>query len=133
MKLKNEIFANEVFERSLQSINAFDGYDIKTSLKIYKIAKELGEHKEAYDSQEAKLIKKYGDEIENGFEISSDKIPLFEKELKELQEIEVDLSFDKMIFPEVEIKLSPMMIHVLKDVFIFDGLDELKDLDDSAE
>lgn len=110
MKLKNEIFSSKSFESFIEKINMYDGFPIKQSYKIYEMMQEVIKRRDIYQSQEVKIIKKYGNEQEDGsIIIDKEHLEAFSADIEELREIEFDLNAEKLHLnlDDIDLKISP--------------------------
>ena len=124
MIVKNEMFNNDVFLDALNKVNDFDEFPIKDALILYKLSKELFEHKEAFEAQKSRLIKKYGESDGDVYQIPPDKIEGFVNELDELLSIDVEISLqEKFVLSDYSFKLSPNHLFVLENLFDFSGIE----------
>lgn len=83
----------------------------KESFNIVKMLMEIEPHIQNYHTQRNKLLSKFGDS-EDGkeYQIKAENKDKFIAELKDLEEIEIELTFEKINIPEdVKIKASDMI------------------------
>lgn len=99
----------------------------KLAYKIMKLCKSVATEEEFYNNKRNEIINEYAVKDENGqivvsddgmIKIMQDKIPVAEKALRELNEIEVDVPDIKFMLDELdELKLSVADMFAL-DAFI---------------
>lgn len=99
----------------------------KLAYKIMKLCKSVATEEEFYNNKRNEIINEYAVKDENGqivvsddgmISIMQDKIPVAEKALRELNEIEVDMPDIKFMLDELdELKLSVADMFAL-DAFI---------------
>lgn len=112
MKVKNIELLNSV--EALAKINASE-LGIKTSFKIAKAIKKVEENLSLYNSEKKKLFSKYGEKKEDG-ELNIDENGQlrildsisFNRDLEELNNIEVELEVEKLDIEELNgVVLTP--------------------------
>lgn len=83
----------------------------KESFKVVKLLMEIEPHIQNYHAQRNKLLAKFG-ESEDGkeYQIKAENKDKFIKELKDLEDIEIELKFEKINIPaDIKIKASDLI------------------------
>ena len=133
MKYKNAIFANQNFMETITKCNDYEDFSPKDSYRFNRFVKKLTSFGEDFEEVRTKLIKKYGEEDEQGnFSISAkdtEKVKDFQTEFNELMNIEFEIEgINKVKFP-MELKLSPKEMGMMEEVFDMSELEEDKSSD----
>ena len=83
----------------------------KESFKVVKLLMEIEPHIQNYNTQRNKLLVKFGESTDGKeYQIKSENKDKFIEELKDLEEIEIELKFDKINIPsDIKIKASDMI------------------------
>jgi hypothetical protein len=128
MKFKNAIFANQNFMETVNKCNDYEDFSPKDSYRFNRFVKKLTSFGEDFEEVRTKLIKKYGEEDEQGnFSIPVDdteKVKDFQTEFNELLNIEFEIEgINKVKFP-MELKLSPKEMGLMEEVFDMSELEE---------
>ena len=103
----------------IKLVNAVDNLDklttlelpAKESFKVVKLLMEIEPHIHNYHAQRNKLLAKFG-ESEDGkeYQIKAENKDKFIKELKDLEDIEIELKFEKINIPaDIKIKASDLI------------------------
>ena len=128
MKYKNAIFANQNFMETVNKCNDYEDFSPKDSYRFNRFVKKLTSFGEDFEEVRTKLIKKYGEEDEQGnFSISADdteKVKDFQIKFNELLNIEFEIEgINKVKFP-MGLKLSPKEMGLMEEVFDMSELEE---------
>jgi len=128
MKYKNGILINPKFMETLQKCNEFVDWPPKDAYWFNRFVKKMNSANEDFNDVRNKLIKKYGEEDEEGnFSIPVDdteKVKDFQTEFNELLNIEFEIEgINKVKFP-MELKLSPKEMGLMEEVFDMSELEE---------
>ena len=128
MKFKNAIFMNEKFMETLKKCNEFEDWPPKDAYWFNRFVKKIGAAQEDWEEIRVKLIKKFGEEDDDGSTaVSKEHIPEFTKALNEIMAIEFELeNFKKIKFPD-GLKLSPIEIGLVEEVFDLSVFEEDED------
>lgn len=105
---------------SLQTLLSQD-IPVKTSFKLTKWIKTLNPEYESFEENRKKLFEKYGEKnIEGNVEIKPKNIEIFNKQLRELLDIEVDVKLDKIKLEDLgeKIEISPLDLSNLVGILI---------------
>jgi hypothetical protein len=100
------VFLNDSMAEQLEKLKNQD-LPVKTSFKLAKTLKKMDEEKKHFEEEKLKLLKKYGEEIEDNpgsYSVGTDNKEFYEK-LEELCNIKVDI--EKIKIEDLgDIKLS---------------------------
>ncbi len=113
----------------IKIVNAVDNLDklavlelpARESFKVLNLLTEIEPHIKNYHTQRNKLLAKFG-ESEDGssYQIKAENKDKFIAELRDLEEIEIELTFEKINIPEdVKIKASDM-VNILQFIKVGD-------------
>ena len=118
MKFKNAVFMNEKFMETLTKCNTFEDWPPKDAYWFNRFVKKMGSAQEDWNDIRVKLIKKFGDEDDEGnTKVAEVHIQAFSTALGEIMEEEFEIEgIDKIKFPS-ELKLSPIEIGLVEEVF----------------
>ena len=118
MKFKNAVFMNEKFMETLTKCNTFEDCPPKDAYWFNRFVKKMGSAQEDWNDVRVKLIKKFGDEDDEGnTKVAEVHIQAFSTALGEIMEEEFEIEgIDKIKFPS-ELKLSPIEIGLVEEVF----------------
>ena len=118
MKFKNAVFMNEKFMDTLTKCNTFEDWPPKDAYWFNRFVKKMGSAQEDWNDVRVKLIKKFGDEDDEGnTKVAEVHIQAFSTALGEIMEEEFEIEgIDKIKFPS-ELKLSPIEIGLVEEVF----------------
>ena len=118
MKFKNAVFMNEKFMETLTKCNTFEDWPPKDAYWFNRFVKKMGSAQEDWNDVRIKLIKKFGDEDDEGnTKVAEVHIQAFSTALGEIMEEEFEIEgIDKIKFPS-ELKLSPIEIGLVEEVF----------------
>jgi len=98
---------------------------ISTSLKIEQNQKRVSEELVSTDKIRQKLIEKYKDndvKVENGVKIKDDKLDIFQEEVQELMDQDVELDLKKIDLKDLgEISIKPRSLTFLKTILKTDN------------
>ena len=124
IKLKNEVFENQLFFETIRKINDSEEMSAKDAYWFNRFTKELKPLLESYEEVRTKLLKKYGKESTNqegSSIIEKDNIEKFQTEINSLNSQIASLTIAKINYPE-DLKLSPKQMSLMEDIFNFDNL-----------
>jgi hypothetical protein len=102
--MKKEISIKRLLEikKGLEDILTLE-ISARVSLKIALIVRQASAHLEVFDRERTKLIEKYGKlEEENKFKIPPENMAVLNKELTEMVEVEVEISYTEIEIEELE-------------------------------
>ena len=118
MKFKNAVFMNEKFMETLTKCNTFEDWPPKDAYWFNRFVKKMGSAQEDWNDVRIKLIKKFGDEDDEGnTKVAEVHVQAFSTALGEIMEEEFEIEgIDKIKFPS-ELKLSPIEIGSVEEVF----------------
>ena len=118
MKFKNAVFMSEKFMETLTKCNTFEDWPPKDAYWFNRFVKKMGSAQEDWNDVRVKLIKKYGDEDDEGnTKVAEVHVQAFSTALGEIMEEEFEIEgIDKIKFPS-ELKLSPIEIGLVEEVF----------------
>ena len=128
MKFKNAVFANEKFMETLVKCNTFEEWPPKDAYWFNRFVKKMGSAQEDYDDVRVKLIKKHGEEDEDGnTTIIKENMEAFTTDFNEIlsEEFEIE-GIKKIKFPD-DLKLSPVEIGLIEEVFDMSIFEEDED------
>ena len=118
MKFKNAVFMNEKFMETLTKCNTFEDWPPKDAYWFNRFVKKMGSAQEDWNDVRIKLIKKFGDEDDEGnTKVAEVHVQAFSTALGEIMEEEFEIEgINKIKFPS-ELKLSPIEIGLVEEVF----------------
>ena len=118
MKFKNAVFMNEKFMETLTKCNTFEDWPPKDAYWFNRFVKKMGSAQEDWNDVRVKLIKKFGEEDDEGnTKVAEVHVQAFSTALGEIMEEEFEIEgIDKIKFPS-ELKLSPIEIGLVEEVF----------------
>ena len=118
MKFKNAVFMSEKFMETLTKCNTFEDWPPKDAYWFNRFVKKMGSAQEDWNDVRVKLIKKFGDEDDEGnTKVAEVHVQAFSTALGEIMEEEFEIEgIDKIKFPS-ELKLSPIEIGLVEEVF----------------
>ena len=125
MKFKNAVFMNEKFMETLTKCNTFEDWPPKDAYWFNRFVKKMGSAQEDWNDVRVKLIKKFGDEDDEGnTKVAEVHVQAFSTALGEIMEEEFEIEgIDKIKFPS-ELKLSPIEIGLIEEVFDLSAFEE---------
>ena len=118
MKFKNAVFMNEKFMETLTKCNTFEDWPPKDAYWFNRFVKKMGSAQEDWNDVRIKLIKKFGDEDDEGnTKVAEVHVQAFSTALGEIMEEEFEIEgINKIKFP-ADLKLSPVEIGLVEEVF----------------
>ena len=118
MKFKNAVFMSEKFMETLTKCNTFEDWPPKDAYWFNRFVKKMGSAQEDWNDVRVKLIKKFGEEDDEGnTKVAEVHVQAFSTALGEIMEEEFEIEgIDKIKFPS-ELKLSPIEIGLVEEVF----------------
>ena len=128
MKFKNAVFVNEKFMEILSRCNTFEDWAPRDAYWFNRFVKKIRSAQEDYEDVRIKLIKKYGKEDDEGnTKVDKEHVSEFSTDLGELMDEEFEIEGIKKIkFPD-GIKLSPIEIGLVEEVFDMSVFEENED------
>ena len=127
MKIKNTLFENKFYFKSMEKIHQSEKLSVMDAYQINRLVKKVNELYEEYQELKLGLLKKYGEpdkESEDKYIVGSDKRNEFTKEYMTLLDIEHDLETEKLPFPsKIDEGITVSDIDVLNIFFDF-GFDK---------
>ena len=121
MKIKNELFENELKNKALNKFIKND-LPIKQSYAINKFIKEIWDKSKSYWDVKLLLLSKYWEEKEKWFfNVKKENLKEFNEKFKELLEIEEDYQYEKItISLDSDLKISPEDMSLLEEFINFE-------------
>ena len=129
MKIKNVIFENKQFFKTISKIHSSDQLSVMDAYRINRLVKKLNELNGEFSGLKDKLIEQYGTpgEKEGEFKVEGDKQEPFMKEMNDLIDIEHDLETETLAFPsKLEDGFSAADLGIMELFFDLSGLEEEK-------
>jgi hypothetical protein len=125
MKFKNAVFMNEKFMETLTKCNTFEDWPPKDAYWFNRFVKKMGSAQEDWNDVRVKLIKKFGDEDDEGnTKVAEVHVQAFSTALGEIMEEEFEIEgINKIKFPS-DLKLSPIEIGLIEEVFDLSAFEE---------
>ena len=125
MKFKNAVFMSEKFMETLTKCNTFEDWPPKDAYWFNRFVKKMGSAQEDWNDVRIKLIKKFGDEDDEGnTKVAEVHVQAFSTALGEIMEEEFEIEgIDKIKFPS-DLKLSPIEIGLIEEVFDLSAFEE---------
>ena len=118
MKYRNEILINPKFMETLQKCNEFEDFPPKGAYWFNRFVKKMNSANEDFQDVRNKLIKKYGEEDKDGrMKVAEVHIPAFSTAIGELMEEEFEIEGIKKIKFPSDMKLSPIEIGLVEEIF----------------
>ena len=130
MKYRNEILMNPKFMETLQKCNEFEDFPPKDAYWFNRFVKKMASASEDFNDVRNKLIKKYGEEDEEGnTKVAEVHIPAFSTAMGELMGEEFEIEGVKPIKFPADLKLSPIEIGLVEEIFDMSVFEEDDDED----
>ena len=130
MKYSNQILINPKFMETLQKCNEFEDWPPKDAYWFNRFVKKMNSANEDFNDVRNKLIKKYGEEDEEGnTKVAEVHIPAFSTAIGELMEEEFEIEGIRKIKFPVDLKLSPIEIGLVEEIFDMSVFEEDDDED----
>ena len=118
MKYRNEILINPKFMETLTKCNEFEDFPPKDAYWFNRFVKKMNSANEDFQDVRNKLIKKYGEEDKDGgMKVAEVHIPAFSTAIGELMEEEFEIEGIKKIKFPFDMKLSPIEIGLVEEIF----------------
>ena len=127
MKIKNGIFENKQYIKTIEKIHNSDQLSIMDAYRINRLVGKLSELQEEYGEIKKKIFDQYGtlNEEEGTITISAEDRAGFNTEYNDLLDIEHNLETEKLPFPnKIEDGFSATDLNVLETFFDLSGLEE---------
>ena len=134
MKIKNGIFENKQYYKTIGKIHSSDQLSVIDAYRINRLVKKLNELNEEYMELKNKLLTQHGTpgEEEGQFTVESDSREEFLKEFNELLNIEHDLETELLSWPQkIEDGFSAADLNILEMFFNLDEMTEPKEETDN--
>ena len=130
MKYSNQILINPKFMETLQKCNEFEDWPPKDAYWFNRFVKKMNSANEDFNDVRNKLIKKYGEEDEEGnTKVAEVHIPAFSTAIGELMEEEFEIEGIRKIKFPIDLKLSPIEIGLVEEIFDMSVFEEDDDED----
>ena len=130
MKYSNQILINPKFMETLTKCNEFEDWPPKDAYWFNRFVKKMNSANEDFNDVRNKLIKKYGEEdIEGNTKVAEVHIPAFSTAIGELMEEEFEIEGIRKIKFPVDLKLSPIEIGLVEEIFDMSVFEEDDDED----
>ena len=130
MKYSNHILINPKFMETLTKCNEFEDWPPKDAYWFNRFVKKMNSANEDFNDVRNKLIKKYGEEDKEGnTKVAEVHIPAFSTAMCELMEEEFEIEGIKKIKFPVDLKLSPIEIGLVEEIFDMSVFEEDDDED----
>ena len=126
MKIKNELFENNQYFKTLGKIHNSDQLSVMDAYRINRLVKKLNELNEEYDELKQKILTQYGTpgEEKGTVEIGSENREAFAGEYNDLLNIEHDLETEMLAFPsKIEDGFSSADLNVMELFFDLSGFE----------
>ena len=125
MKFKNAVFMSEKFMETLTKCNTFEDWPPKDAYWFNRFVKKMGSAQEDWNDVRIKLIKKFGDEDDEGnTKVAEVHVQAFSTALGEIMDEEFEIEgINKIKFP-ADLKLSPIEIGLIEEVFDLSAFEE---------
>jgi len=126
MKIKNTIFENKQYIKTIEKIHNSDQLSIMDAYRINRLVGKLSELQEEYGEIKKKIFDQYGtlNEEKGTITISAEDRAGFNTEYNDLLDIEHDLETEKLSFPnKIEDGFSSADLNVLETFFDLSGLE----------
>ena len=130
MKYSNQILINPKFMETITKCNEFEYWPPKDAYWFNRFVKKMNSANEDFNDVRNKLIKKYGEEDKEGnTKVAEVHIPAFSTAMGELMEEEFEIEGIKKIKFPVDLKLSPIEIGLVEEIFDMSVFEEDDDED----
>ena len=127
MKIKNAIFENKQYFKTIGKIHSSDQLSVMDAYRINRLVKKLNELNTEYDELKKKILAQYGTpgKEEGTTEIGSENREAFAGEYNDLIGIEHDLETEMLVFPsKLEDGISASDLNIMEMFFDLSGLEE---------
>ena len=127
MKIKNVIFENKQYFKTIGKIHSSDQLSVMDAYRINRLVKKLNELNTEYDELKKKIFDQYGTpgEEEGTVEIRPENREAFAGEYNDLVDIEHDLETEMLAFPsKLEDGFSAADLSIMELFFDLSGLEE---------
>ena len=130
MKYSNQILINPKFMETLTKCNEFEDWPPKDAYWFNRFVKKMNSANEDFNDVRNKLVKKYGEEDDDGnTKVAEVHIPAFSTAIGELMEEEFEIEGIRKIKFPVDLKLSPIEIGLVEEIFDMSVFEEDDDED----
>ena len=130
MKYSNQILINPKFMETLTKCNEFEDWPPKDAYWFNRFCKKMQSANEDFNDVRNKLIKKYGEEDEEGnTKVAEVHIRAFSTAIGELMEEEFEIEGIRKIKFPIDLKLSPIEIGLVEEIFDMSVFEEDDDED----
>jgi len=136
MKIKNAIFENKQYFKTIEKIHSSDQLSVMDAYRINRLVRKLNELQEEYTELKKKIYTQHGTpgKEEGTVEISAENREVFTSEYNDLINIEHDLETEKLSFPnKIEDGFSATDLNVLETFFDLSGLEEKPKTEDEPD
>lgn len=105
---------------ALKKLGRLDLGNPKINFRFAHVLKTIDDEIKLYIEQQVKIIDKYGKREENGsFTVPSDKLIDFEKELNQLNQLEISVDWEKVDLSVDRLSgISPIEMNLFEEYFI---------------
>ena len=127
MKIRNSIFENPHYFKTLTKIHSSDQLSVMDAYRINRLVKKLNELNTEYDELKKKIFTQYGKpgEEEGTYLIEPENREAFAGEYNDLISIEHDLETEMLAFPsKLEDGFSAADLNIMELFFDLSGLEE---------
>ena len=134
MKIRNSLFENKQYFKTISKIYSSDQLSVMDAYRIIRLVKKLNELNEEYIELKNKILTQHGTpgEEEGQFTVESDSREEFLKEFNELLGIEHDLETETLSWPnKIEDGFSATDLNILEMFFNLDEMVEPKEETDN--
>ena len=136
MKIKNVIFENKQYFKTIGKIHSSDQLSVMDAYRINRLVKKLNELNIEYDELKKKIFTQYGTpgKEEGTTEIGSENREAFAAEYNDLLDIEHDLETEMIAFPsKIEDGFSATDLNIMEMFFDLSGLEEKEKTEDEPD
>ena len=127
MKIKNVIFENKQYFKTIGKIHSSDQLSVMDAYRINRLVRKLNELNTEYDELKKKIFTQYGTpgEEEGTIEVGPENREAFAGEYNDLISIEHDLETEMLAFPsKLEDGFSASDLNIMEIFFDLSGLEE---------
>tara|TARA_B100000780_G_C20664672_1_gene264588 strand:- start:35 stop:463 length:429 start_codon:yes stop_codon:yes gene_type:complete len=127
MKIKNRLFENKQYAKTIEKLHTSDQLSVMDAYRINRLVKKLNELHKEFSELKIKIMTQFGtpSEKEGTVTISVENRAEFNSEYNELLNIEHDLETEKLLFPnKIEDGFSSADLNILETFFDLSGLEE---------
>ena len=135
MKIRNTLFENQQYFKTIGKIHSSDQLSVMDAYRINRLVKKLNELNTEYLELKSKLLEQFGTpgEEEGQFVVEGENREPFMKEMNDLLNIEHDLETEILPWPQkIEDGFSAADLNVLEMFFNIDEMVETKEEEENA-